>query len=177
MSRVRTDRRVEQTRAALRGAFVALFIERGYEEISAGDIARRAGVGRSTFYEHYRGKEELLLKTIRRPFEPLATIVDPSVDEKELRAALGHFWDNRNNSRATRRESSRRAMTRVLADVLAQRLRPRFETEQAARQIAALIAELLFGAIAGWLAGTINLSTAALAEALQRSVHAVLDTH
>lgn len=174
MSRVALDPRVEQTRAALQGAFVQLFHERGYDEISAADIARRAGVGRSTFYEHYRGKEALLLSTVRRPLEPLATLVDDVVDEDAILGALDHYWTNRDNSRAVRRESSRRAMVRVLADVLVQRLRSRGEPEPSAKRLGSLVAELSFGAITGWLAGTVDMTPAALASALRRCARAVL---
>lgn len=174
MSRVALDPRVEQTRAALQGAFVELFYEHGYDEISAADIARCAGVGRSTFYEHYRGKEGLLLSTIRRPLEPLATLVDQVVDEDAILGALDHYWTNRNNSRAVRRDSSRRAMVRVLADVLAQRLRSRGEPEPSAKRLGSLVAELSFGAITGWLAGTVDMTPVALASALRRCARAAL---
>ena len=46
--------RKAQTKEALLTAFRDLFFERGYEAIRVGDIIARAGVGRSTFYEHYR---------------------------------------------------------------------------------------------------------------------------
>lgn len=172
----RADRRIDRTRAALRDAFVGLFREVGYGEIAAGDIAARAGVGRSTFYEHYRGKEDLLLKTIRQPFEPLATIVDPVVDDDLLRFALQHFWENRRSARVTTaRESSRRAMVRVLTDVLLHRLLRRGETAMTARRRAALIAELLFGVVTGWLAGSVEMTVPELAAALRRCVRPLLE--
>jgi AcrR family transcriptional regulator len=54
------DRRVRRTERALRGAFVALVLERGYEKVSVEDITERADVARATFYAHYAGKDELL---------------------------------------------------------------------------------------------------------------------
>ncbi|MGA9343140.1 MAG: TetR/AcrR family transcriptional regulator [Rhodanobacteraceae bacterium] len=170
----RTNRRAECTRAAVREAFVALFFERGYDEISTTDVARRAGVGRSTFYEHFRGKEDLLLKTIHRPFEPLATLVDDKIDKTELRLALEHFWNHRRNSQVTRRESSRRAMARVLTGVLARRLRSRGESEARITLLSVVIAELLLGIIAAWLSGAIVISTTALTALLAGSVKALL---
>jgi AcrR family transcriptional regulator len=55
------DRRVRRTRAALRDAFLALVLEKGYEKTTIQDILDRADVGRSTFYVHYRDKEALLM--------------------------------------------------------------------------------------------------------------------
>jgi AcrR family transcriptional regulator len=54
------DRRVRRTRAALRDALLDLMAERGYEAVAVQDIIERADVGRSTFYNHYADKDELL---------------------------------------------------------------------------------------------------------------------
>lgn len=42
-----------------RAAF-ALFDERGYEQTTIDDIAERAGLGRATFFRHYRSKEDVI---------------------------------------------------------------------------------------------------------------------
>lgn len=54
------DRRTERTRKALNDALVALILRKGYEAITVQDVIDEANVGRSTFYMHYRGKEDLL---------------------------------------------------------------------------------------------------------------------
>lgn len=56
----RTDRRIGRTRRRLKEALLQLIQERGYEEIAVEDITRRADVGRSTFYSHFKSKEDLL---------------------------------------------------------------------------------------------------------------------
>jgi AcrR family transcriptional regulator len=53
------DRRASRTRQALSGALVELIKERHYDEIRVQDVLDRANVGRSTFYAHYRDKEDL----------------------------------------------------------------------------------------------------------------------
>ncbi|MBI2333886.1 MAG: helix-turn-helix transcriptional regulator [Chloroflexi bacterium] len=55
------DRRTRRTRQLLRDAFLALLKEKRYESISVQDIIEKADVGRSTFYAHYDGKEDLLV--------------------------------------------------------------------------------------------------------------------
>jgi AcrR family transcriptional regulator len=37
-----------------------LFNERGYEQTTVDDIAERAGLGRATFFRHYRAKEDVI---------------------------------------------------------------------------------------------------------------------
>jgi AcrR family transcriptional regulator len=62
------DRRSVRTRRNLNDALVALILRKGYEAITVQDIIDEADVGRSTFYMHYTGKEDLLrasLQTLR----------------------------------------------------------------------------------------------------------------
>jgi AcrR family transcriptional regulator len=56
----KTDKRVTRTRQALQAALLELMVERGYERLTVQQILDRAGVGRATFYLHFRGKEDLL---------------------------------------------------------------------------------------------------------------------
>lgn len=55
-----TDRRVERTLDTLHRALIGLILAKGYDAITVNDIVAAANVGRSTFYTHYSGKEELL---------------------------------------------------------------------------------------------------------------------
>lgn len=66
------DRRVRRTRELLRSALLSLIHEKGYERTSVRDILDRADVGRSTFYAHFRDKDELLffgLEELRTDFQ------------------------------------------------------------------------------------------------------------
>lgn len=47
-------------RERLAGAAFALFDERGYEQTTVDDITERAGLGRTTFFRHYRSKEDVI---------------------------------------------------------------------------------------------------------------------
>ncbi len=47
-------------RDRLADAALALFDERGYEQTTVDDIADRASVGRTTFFRHYRSKEDVI---------------------------------------------------------------------------------------------------------------------
>jgi AcrR family transcriptional regulator len=53
-------RRVERTRRALRSALANLLRTRDYDALTVNDILAEADVGRSTFYAHFSGKDDLL---------------------------------------------------------------------------------------------------------------------
>ncbi|UBU09387.1 TetR/AcrR family transcriptional regulator [Nonomuraea gerenzanensis] len=53
------DPRVRRTTAALRATLIELVQHRDLSRISVADVAERAGVSRSTFYDHYRDVHEL----------------------------------------------------------------------------------------------------------------------
>jgi AcrR family transcriptional regulator len=63
------DRRVQRTRARLHEALASLIHEKPYEGVVVKEILARADVGRSTFYSHFRNKEELLDSSIRDVLE------------------------------------------------------------------------------------------------------------
>lgn len=67
----KTDRRIQRTRQLLRDALMALIIENGYESITVQDITDRANVARTTFYLHYKDKDELLFEGMRDIYDEL----------------------------------------------------------------------------------------------------------
>jgi AcrR family transcriptional regulator len=68
-SRDSTDRRILRSRDKLGDALVALIQERKFEDITVQDVLDRAGVGRSTFYVHFRDKEDLFLSDVEEFLE------------------------------------------------------------------------------------------------------------
>ncbi len=77
------DRRVGRTWRLLREALGSLIAEKGYGSITVKDILDRADVGRSTFYTHFRDKDDLLLSGIREMLTPPAGAGAASVDPRE----------------------------------------------------------------------------------------------
>jgi AcrR family transcriptional regulator len=67
----KTDRRIERTHGLLRDALMALIVEKGYDSITVQDIADRANVARTTFYLHFKDKDELLFHGMRLIYEEL----------------------------------------------------------------------------------------------------------
>ena len=58
------DPRIARTRQSLQEALLDLARERELDDISIADIAERAGVNRSSFYQHYADKDTLLADAI-----------------------------------------------------------------------------------------------------------------
>jgi AcrR family transcriptional regulator len=61
----------ESPRDRLAQAAFALFDERGYEQATIDDITERAGLGRTTFFRHYRSKEDVIFPDHDRLLEQI----------------------------------------------------------------------------------------------------------
>jgi AcrR family transcriptional regulator len=64
MANKRPDRRIGRTRRALKEALTALVLEKGYDSLTVEELTQRADLSRTTFYLHYRDKEQLLLESV-----------------------------------------------------------------------------------------------------------------
>jgi AcrR family transcriptional regulator len=53
------DRRAVRTRAKMHQALVSLILKKDYDAITVEDICAAADIGRSTFYAHFSGKDDL----------------------------------------------------------------------------------------------------------------------
>jgi AcrR family transcriptional regulator len=78
MQQKKVDRRIQRTQGLLQEALIALILEKGYEAITVQDILERANLGRSTFYAHYRDKEDLLVSGFSRVFDDFQRGYAPS---------------------------------------------------------------------------------------------------
>ncbi len=69
-----------QTRNALLDAAKRIFGDLGYARTSHADIAAQADIGRTTFYEHFASKEDLLVQLVQRDLPALIEDIIASVD-------------------------------------------------------------------------------------------------
>ena len=72
----RANSRAERTRHALGTALIELMHEQPLQDISVQAVLDRAGIGRATFYAHYRNKRDLFLSENERFLGFLETQLD-----------------------------------------------------------------------------------------------------
>lgn len=136
------DRRIQKTQDLLRGALRSLIGEKPYDSIVIKEILDRANVGRSTFYSHFRDKDDLLVSGIHDMLRPVQspTSVTGTREERILwfslpvfeyhyqHRHLGHPGGDRIGSRG--RAILHEHLRRVLADVIGGVARKEFRAER-----------------------------------------------
>jgi AcrR family transcriptional regulator len=70
------DRRALRTRDCLGDALIDLMQERPFKSITVQDVLDRAKVGRSTFYTHYRDKDDLFLSDVEEFWEMMSSLLE-----------------------------------------------------------------------------------------------------
>ncbi|GAA3211183.1 TetR/AcrR family transcriptional regulator [Nonomuraea helvata] len=86
------DPRVRRTQAALRRTLIELVQDRDLSRISVADVAERAGVSRSTFYDHYRDVHELAEAACTAMIDDLIdAIPEPGTREETTDTLLTFF--------------------------------------------------------------------------------------
>src|ERR1700676_4360460 len=71
--RRKPDQRIRRTHERLGSALLALILERPIDDVTVQDVLDRASVGRSTFYLHFRDKNDLLLSQLEKFLETMST--------------------------------------------------------------------------------------------------------
>ena len=75
------DARVRRTRLQLGTALLNLIIEKPINDVTVQDILDRSGVGRSTFYLHYRDKDDLLVSQLETFLETISNSLSDRKDK------------------------------------------------------------------------------------------------
>jgi AcrR family transcriptional regulator len=164
------DRRVRRTRSTLTRAFEELLILEGYDAITPTRIARNAGVGRSTFYEHFRGKEEMLRNSLLPILLPIADCIDSPDVPSRLLPTLEHIRTSRGMARPLLSGRARLVASKALADLIEGRLKE--QRLSAGALPTALTAALVAGGVLNLLEAWLTSREACSAGSLARAVHA-----
>lgn len=82
-------------RDAILSAFADIILESGYDKVRVLDVVARSGVARSTFYEHFQSREDLLRESMRGPFQTLAQLAAVECDIARVASTLDHIKQNR----------------------------------------------------------------------------------
>jgi AcrR family transcriptional regulator len=97
----RIDKRIVQSRAALRGALLKLLTQHRLPEISAAMIAEQAGVGYATFFRHYADAEALALELAEEATSEVYQATLPAYAARDFHGALNTLADHVHHNRAT----------------------------------------------------------------------------
>ena len=135
------DRRIQKTVKLLREALVSLMHEKSYDAIAVKEILDRANVGRSTFYTHFRDKDELLACGIQELLRSAPSIsASPATGyEKVIRFSLPFFeYHDRHlhkggprmgtGGRAIAHEHLQKAIVELITDDVGKSLKERRKT-------------------------------------------------
>ena len=144
------DRRKQRTRKAALDAFAILLMEQGIEAVTVAAVAERAGIGRSTLYEHFRTKDELLAASVEWPLRALAA---EQPEPAALQSLLEHLRAHAGAVRLLLAQPLRSRIAGVLAMRTGARLRAQGLPMLLADMRAQAAAEAQLAVLALWVQG------------------------
>jgi AcrR family transcriptional regulator len=156
-------------------ALVSLVLEKRYDAITVQDLLDRADVGRSTFYSHYRGKDDLLL----RSFEGMLDMFDQRLPPGGTRVApVRELFEHVNQVRHFYQAMRRARILDRQWQVAIERLSASIERRLMARDSAGSIppgvaAQALAGALCALLRWWVETDTPYSAEQMDRMFHTI----
>ncbi|AQR74903.1 TetR/AcrR family transcriptional regulator [Sphingomonas sp. LM7] len=168
MDQDESDPRVKRTRAAIIQAFTALVLTRRYDSIRTADLIAAAGVGRSTFYEHFRSKEAVLLAALDPVLRTLANAALGRASKVQVRAMLEHVWEQRGFARPLFEGRAGAGLERRLAALVLER---READSGPARMAAMAAAAAQLTMVRLWIAGAVPCPPADLAPRMLACAH------
>jgi AcrR family transcriptional regulator len=165
------DARKSRTRQAIHQAFFGMVLERRYYEIRIDDIVEQAGIARSTFYEHFQNKDELLASSLEGPFSRLVNLVDGTTTNEALAEILEHFWQNRAIARGIFTGATRKKVGIALSSMIQKKLVAQLGNKKLPLSLISIqLSEMMLAPIIAWLLGQAAASSNALADVLRKSV-------
>ena len=131
MSQGKRDRRAARTRSLLENSLLALIRRKPYEAITIQEICTGADVGRSTFYAHYRSKDDLKRHGLEHLRSELADAQRKGVEGARLTFSLPMFEHARahlEDYRALKRNRGGRVALGRIRGILSERVREELAT-------------------------------------------------
>ncbi len=162
------DARAARTQRQIFEAFAELVQHNRYDNFAVSDIVEAAGVGRSTFYEHFRDKDAVLRTSLRMPFTPLANLFFEPQAKEQVVFALDHLWQRRSVARIILTEPTRSIAVMTFADLAEEGAHARGieAIDGALRADIAFKANGAIAALENWVTGRLQMNAEALADAV-----------
>ncbi|MBL8166613.1 MAG: TetR/AcrR family transcriptional regulator [Acidobacteria bacterium] len=88
------DRRAQRTRDALGDALITLMREKPFDTITVQDVLDLAGVSRSTFYTHFRDKDDLFLSDADEFFQHMANLLTMTGERSNRVAPVREMFEH-----------------------------------------------------------------------------------
>jgi AcrR family transcriptional regulator len=95
--RPKRDARVERTRKQLGEALLGLIIEKSIRDVTVQDVLDRSGVGRSTFYLHFRDKDDLLVSQLEMFLEFMTNMLSVKKEKSQRVAPVTEMFEHIGN--------------------------------------------------------------------------------
>ena len=172
---ISVERRSDRTRERIKTAFSSLVFESGFETVSVEKVIRTASIARSTFYEHFSSKEDVLRACMDPFFSTVADCVVADEQPEGLHAVLDHMWKNRRLTDAIFTGQPRSVLARNQAGLVEIRLCRLADGRELAMplQLASVqISEAQLSLIESWLRGRAFASIQQVASGLHRTSRA-----
>ena len=97
MPKRKPDRRAQRTRDRLGSAFLELSLEKPIRDITVQEVLDRSSVGRSTFYVHFRDKDDLLFSQLEGFLEVTSTMLTKRGEKSDRVMPIAEIFDHIGN--------------------------------------------------------------------------------
>lgn len=164
------DRRTTRTRKAICDALTRLIFTRRYTSIRTAELIAEADVGRSTFYEHFRSKDDVLIAVIDPIFAPLAQAATGQGSDASLTFTLEHLWEQRGMARMLFEPGLLSKLQRKLAGMIEARMPVQAEDHAPNAMVAMGVATGQLAILRVWLTGEVACPARTLARHLRREM-------
>jgi AcrR family transcriptional regulator len=92
--RRKPDQRIRRTHARLGSALVELIQEKSIDDVTVQEVLDRAKIGRSTFYLHFRDKDDLLLSQFETFLEMITTMLSIRGEESHRVVPVAEMFEH-----------------------------------------------------------------------------------
>lgn len=173
-SKTSDDRRIRRTRSLVFNAFAELVVTVRYDELTTRQVIDRAGIGRSTFYDHFADKNDVLAQSLAGPLSVLAAALTGKSDSDEAVGILHHFWDRRTLMRVILQHPTRS----IVEKALKQQLLLLFDHQSFDQDLLAKATYCTSGFLAlleDWVTGQISFSAEEMNALINKLAHLWID--
>ncbi|NOX50859.1 MAG: TetR/AcrR family transcriptional regulator [Gammaproteobacteria bacterium] len=136
-------------------AFRELVLSEYFDEFNTQDVIDRSGVARSTFYQYFRDKNDLLLQSLSPILSVLSDACRNTCSVDELCEVLEHIWANRQIGRIFFQPALAALLIKSLTEAMPANGCPVH---------AHFVANGIVGVLGAWVRGSFSMAPRAVAE-------------